>query len=135
MLATSGVRVEARRETPLEPGQGYVFMANHQSLFDIPVLLTTLPGETRMMAKRGLFQVPVFGWALRAAGFIPVDRGQREAARQSFAAALQCLESGASVLLVPEETRSRDGELLPLMQNLQYFKDLLAAPRAAAVEA
>lgn len=113
LLWTAGVRVRRRFEVPLDPKKGYVFMANHQSLMDIPVLLTTLPGETRMLAKKGLFQIPVFGWSLKAGGFIPVDRGNRAAAKETFQAAIRCLEEGHSVLVFPEETRSKDGELLP----------------------
>jgi hypothetical protein len=66
LLAASMVRVEASYDPGLEPGRSYIFLSNHQSLYDIPVLLATCPGQVRMMAKRGLFQIPVFGWGLRA---------------------------------------------------------------------
>ena len=102
----------------LEPGGNYVFMANHQSLFDIPVLLATLArpdpvhgqGEpvpdSRSSAGR-----------LRAGGFIPVDRRDRSGARQAFAAAVARLARGVSVLVFPEETRSLDGRLLPFQRG------------------
>lgn len=113
LLRASGVRVEARFATPLAAKTSYVLLANHQSLFDIPVLLTTVPGQVRMMAKRSLFRIPFFGWGLAAGGFIPVDRGDRTTARQSFAAAAERLQGGASVLLFPEGTRSKVDYLLP----------------------
>jgi 1-acyl-sn-glycerol-3-phosphate acyltransferase len=113
LLRASAVRVEARFAAPLEPKTSYVFLANHQSLYDIPVVLTTIPGQVRMMAKRSLFRIPFFGWGLAAGGFIPVDRGDRSTARQSFAAAARRLRGGASVLLFPEGTRSKVDHLLP----------------------
>ena len=96
LLAASLVRVEARCAAELEPGKSYVFLANHQSLFDIPVLLATSPGQLRMMAKRSLFRIPLFGWALKAGGFIPVDRADRSTARQSFSPAVARLREGTS---------------------------------------
>ncbi|MEO8504622.1 MAG: lysophospholipid acyltransferase family protein [Acidobacteriota bacterium] len=94
-----------------------IYMANHQSLFDIPVLLSTLPGQTRFMAKQSLFRIPLFGWAIAAGGFIPVDRENRSRAKEAFDAAVSRLQAGTSVLLFPEETRSLDGQLLPFQRG------------------
>jgi 1-acyl-sn-glycerol-3-phosphate acyltransferase len=113
LLKASLVRVEVRCPPEIEPGASYVFLANHQSLFDIPALLSTVPGQVRMMAKRSLFRVPVFGWALHAGGFIPIDRGDRSTARQSFASAIERIQGGTSILLFPEGTRSLEDTLLP----------------------
>jgi 1-acyl-sn-glycerol-3-phosphate acyltransferase len=113
LLRASLVRVEVHREGDLDPGASYVFLANHQSLFDIPVLLATVPNQVRMMAKKSLFRVPVFGWALSAGGFIPIDRGDRSTARQSFASAIARIRGGISILLFPEGTRSLSDTLLP----------------------
>ena len=117
LLRSSLVRVEVRRESALAPGASYVFLANHQSLFDIPVLLSTVPRQVRMMAKRSLFRVPIFGWALAAGGFIPIDRGDRSTARQSFAAAMARIRGGTSILLFPEGTRSLSDTLLPFQRG------------------
>jgi 1-acyl-sn-glycerol-3-phosphate acyltransferase len=123
LLWSSGVRVEveagpfAAGRAELPDGGHYIFMANHQSLFDIPVLLSTLPGQTRFLAKQSLFRIPLFGWAIRAGGFIPVDREDRSRARDVFRAAAARLRAGTSVLLFPEETRSRDGRLLPFQRG------------------
>jgi 1-acyl-sn-glycerol-3-phosphate acyltransferase len=117
LLRASLLRVEVRHppeDNPgIDPGASYVFLANHQSLFDIPLLLSTVPGQVRMMAKRSLFRVPVFGWALAAGGFIPIDRGDRSTARQSFASAMSHIRGGTSILLFPEGTRSLSPALLP----------------------
>jgi 1-acyl-sn-glycerol-3-phosphate acyltransferase len=118
LLRASLVRVEvhhpSHQDSPgIDPGASYIFLANHQSLFDIPALLSTVPGQVRMMAKRSLFRIPVFGWALAAGGFIPIDRGDRSTARQSFASAIAHIRGGTSILLFPEGTRSIVDTLMP----------------------
>jgi 1-acyl-sn-glycerol-3-phosphate acyltransferase len=113
VLTASAIRLHATYDPTLEPGKSYVFLSNHQSLFDIPVLLTTCPGQVRMMAKRSLFRIPFFGWGLYAGGFIPIDRGNRSTARQSFASAMARIKNGTSILLFPEGTRSTSDTLLP----------------------
>jgi 1-acyl-sn-glycerol-3-phosphate acyltransferase len=117
VLAASLIRVEVHCSPELEPGKSYVFLANHQSLFDIPVLLATSPGQIRMMAKRSLFQIPIFGWALKVGGFISVDRADRSTATQSFSSAFARLREGTSILLFPEGTRSLDDTLLPFQRG------------------
>ncbi|HKV10857.1 MAG TPA: lysophospholipid acyltransferase family protein, partial [Thermoanaerobaculia bacterium] len=117
LLRASWLDVHVRREGEIDPRTSYVYLANHQSLFDIPVLLSTVPGQVRMMAKRSLFRIPIFGWALSAGGFIPIDRGDRSTARQSFAAAMQRLRGGISILLFPEGTRSLTDTLLPFQRG------------------
>ncbi|MEE8368196.1 MAG: lysophospholipid acyltransferase family protein [Thermoanaerobaculia bacterium] len=117
LLWFSGVRVRASFEVDLKDEGPYVFMSNHQSLFDIPVLITSVPGQGRFLAKRSLFRIPVFGWAMQASGFIAIDRANRGSATDSFAGAVARLRSGASALVFPEGTRSLDGELLPLQRG------------------
>lgn len=113
----------------LPPAGNFVFLVNHQSLFDIPALLAAIPTQARFLAKRSLFRIPIFGWAMRLAGFVPVDRKDRSTARDSFASALGGLRHGASVLIFPEETRSLDGAVLPFQRGgvLLAMKSGLAA--------
>lgn len=119
VLATSFVRLEVEHEGGGAPaaGTGCVYVANHESLFDIPALLAALPGPTRFLAKASLFRIPVFGWALRLGGFVPVDRGHTERRRGSFRSALAHLGRGTSVLIFPEEERSLDGRVLPFRRG------------------
>ncbi len=118
LLLWSGlIRVRTRFAVPLDAAQSYVFLANHQSLYDIPALIASLPGQTRFLAKRSLFRIPIFGWALAAGGFVPVDRGDRKRARETFAVALERLRQGRSIAIFPEETRSLDGRLLPFKRG------------------
>ena len=111
LLWCAGVELDVVREAPLERDARYVLVCNHQSLFDIPVMLVTVPGSTRFLAKRSLFRIPVFGWGLRAAGFVPVDREDRSRAKEAMDGAIEQLAKGRSILLFPEETRSLDGRI------------------------
>lgn len=116
-LWSAGIRFSKSFEEDLSRCGRCILMPNHQSLYDIPLLLATLPGETRFLAKRSLFRIPVFGWALRTGGFIPVERGRTRQAREAFREALDGLGEGVSILIFPEETRSPDGRLLPFKRG------------------
>jgi 1-acyl-sn-glycerol-3-phosphate acyltransferase len=113
ILFFSGVRVTVLHSRRLEGDRGYVVAANHESYCDILVLLASLPLSVRFLAKRSIFRVPVLGWSIRAAGFVPVDRGNRARSVATVEAALKLLETGRSLVIFPEETRTRTGELLP----------------------
>jgi 1-acyl-sn-glycerol-3-phosphate acyltransferase len=93
-------------------GRAYVYMSNHQSHLDIPMLYATLPSPTiRMLAKKELFKIPLWGQGLRAAEFIEVDRSNHARAVQSLEQAARLLFDGVSIYLAPEGTRSRDGRI------------------------
>ena len=108
---TSGLRLESEVAQGVDSNRPVVYMANHQSLFDIPVLFVTLPGQARMLAKESLFRIPIFGWAIRLGGFISIDRQDRSRAKESINTAVDRLRSGTSALIFPEGTRSLDGRL------------------------
>lgn len=92
----------------------FVVMSNHQSLYDIPVVFCAIPGgRLRMVAKAELFRLPVFGQAMRAAGFIKINRTDRVQATESLKLGASMLQEGTRVWIAPEGTRSRTGELLP----------------------
>lgn len=100
------------------PGRAYVYMSNHQSHLDIPMLYATLPSPTiRMLAKKELFDIPVWGKGLRAAEFIEVDRANHTRAIQSIDKAAELIKGGVSVWLAAEGTRSRDGRIGPLKKG------------------
>jgi 1-acyl-sn-glycerol-3-phosphate acyltransferase len=112
-------RVEVRVEGlgGLAADRSYVFMANHHSHFDVLALLHALPFDLRAVAKKELAYVPVFGWALAAAGFIFVDRSSRDRAIDSLRRAAEVLRAGRSILVFAEGTRSPDGSLLPFKKG------------------
>jgi 1-acyl-sn-glycerol-3-phosphate acyltransferase len=94
------------------PQRAVVYMSNHQSHLDIPVLYAILPSPTiRMLAKAELFRIPLWGRALRAAEFIEVNRGNHVSAVRAIDHAARLLREGVSIYLAPEGTRSVDGRI------------------------
>jgi 1-acyl-sn-glycerol-3-phosphate acyltransferase len=94
-------------------GGSVVIAPNHESFYDILVLFDVLPMRFAFLAKRVLFRIPILGWSMSAAGFVPVDRGRHRRGTATIDTALQRLVRGSSVIVFPEETRTRTGELLP----------------------
>ena len=96
----------------LDPHRQYVFVANHLSNFDIPVLFLSIPHRIRYMAKKELFHIPVIGWAMTRIGIIRIDRGAGPSTHASINAGVaRAREAGYSLIVFPEGTRSRDGGL------------------------
>jgi 1-acyl-sn-glycerol-3-phosphate acyltransferase len=91
--------------------ESFIVMSNHQSLYDIPVVFQAVPRPMRMIAKKELFRIPVFGRAMRAAEIIELDRQNRRRAILAMAEAKAMVRSGLSIWIAPEGTRSRNGEL------------------------
>lgn len=120
LLAAGGVRVAVEVDPALAAasgGSGFVFLSNHQSYFDIPVIYASNPEPVLFAAKRSLFRIPIFGWSLSAAGFIPVDRQDPSKGRAVFALAARRLRAGLSVLFFPEGTRQREDRLGPFQRG------------------
>jgi 1-acyl-sn-glycerol-3-phosphate acyltransferase len=111
IASASGVSVSLEGREVLEPGKPYIFAANHQSQFDILALQGFLGVDFRWLAKKELFQVPVWGPAMRRAGYIPIDRSHGRKAIESLDEAAQKIAAGTSVIIFPEGTRSKDGSL------------------------
>lgn len=102
----------------VDPTASYVYMSNHQSHLDIPVLFHTFPTQSlRMVAKTELFKVPMWGTAMREAGFIEVNRTNRAQAISSLARAGEQIADGISVWIAPEGSRSTTGEIGPLKKG------------------
>lgn len=118
ILAISGVTVKVKGLSQLEPKHQYVFMVNHQSHIDIPVLVQSLPAfQLRWIAKRELLWVPFFGWAMWSGKHITVNRADRFDASGSLKKAKQRMKGGISLVIFPEGTRSSDGHLLPFKRG------------------
>lgn len=109
----SGVSITLHGIEKLEKGRPYIFAANHQSQFDIFALQGYLDFDFRWLAKLELFKIPVFGQAMRMAGYIPVDRAHSRKALKSLDEAARRIADGTSVIIFPEGTRSPDGRLQP----------------------
>ena len=93
-----------------EPNRPRVFVANHGSFTDV-FLLARLPWEMKWLSKASILRIPLLGWQMRLAGDVPIERGDRESARRAMRAMRERLDSGVSVVLFPEGTRSPDGSL------------------------
>jgi 1-acyl-sn-glycerol-3-phosphate acyltransferase len=118
-LARIRIQVEGRENIPARP---CIFMANHVSNLDPPILLPLFPFRTAFFIKRSLLRIPFVGYGMRLAGFIPVERGGRlESARESVLAASKVLASGVNISTFPEGTRSRNGVLLPFKKGPFYL--------------
>jgi len=118
-LRICGVDVASTRQARLDPSRPYVFMSNHASHFDVLAVVAALPEfQLRWVAKRELVDIPIFGWALRHAGHIIIDRSNPEQAIASLRAAKAMMDTGISVMIFPEGTREgHDHELLPLKKG------------------
>ena len=100
------------------PPRTVFFMANHTSFVDAVPVVHAIPRRVSILAKKSLFELPIVGWAFKMAGFVPVDRSNRESAIASVERAAQHLKNGASFLAFPEGTRSYDGRLLPFKKGV-----------------
>ena len=110
ILATTGVHVTITGLDRLVPGRTYVFVSNHQSIYDIPILFWSLPHQLRIIAKESLGRFPFLGWHLRRTGHMLVDR-RRPDRTAIFAWASRLTAQGLSLIMFPEGTRSPDGRV------------------------
>jgi 1-acyl-sn-glycerol-3-phosphate acyltransferase len=120
ILLVTRVRVNVEGLQHLEPGRTYVFVANHQSLYDIPVLFWSLPFQLRIIAKESLGRFPVIGAHLRRSGHMLVDRSRPDRAG-IFGWAGRLTRDGLSLIVFPEGTRSRDGRVQPFKGGSFYL--------------
>jgi 1-acyl-sn-glycerol-3-phosphate acyltransferase len=121
IVRNAEITLEVVGREHMRPGETYLVMSNHQSLYDIPVLFVAVGPNLRMVTKKELFAVPVFGSAMAAAGFIKIDRSDRHTAIRSLEDARALLASGTHVWIAPEGTRSRTGKLLPFKKGAFYL--------------
>jgi 1-acyl-sn-glycerol-3-phosphate acyltransferase len=121
LLRVSGVKVKVEGLEKIAPDGSYVFVSNHLSYMDTPVVLANIP-EFRFLAKSGLFKIPLLGTHLTTAGHIPVPRGDARAAVKTMTSAAQIIrERGISVLIFPEGGRSQTGELASFQEGAAYI--------------
>jgi 1-acyl-sn-glycerol-3-phosphate acyltransferase len=116
-LPLVGVKVVVRGLENLTPGRAYIFMSNHVSNLDPPLLIPSIPGRCSVLVKKELFRTPILGTGMRQADLVPVDRSNREAAIESIRAATKVLQKGLHMVIYPEGTRSVDGRLLPFKKG------------------
>jgi 1-acyl-sn-glycerol-3-phosphate acyltransferase len=117
VLKWSGIEVHTKGLANIPTEKPVVYVANHQSFFDILTLGATLPGTFRFVAKRELKKIPIMAGSLKAAGHIYIDRQRRQSAFGSYQKAAEIVKGGVSALVFGEGTRSRTGNLLPFKKG------------------
>lgn len=120
-LCLAGIHVKVQGGEHLDPNAIYIYMCNHVSNLDPPILIPKLPRRTSVLVKKELFQVPVLGRAMLMGDLVPVDRRNREAAVNSMKHAEQVMARGLNMTVFPEGTRSPDGRLLPFKKGPFYL--------------
>lgn len=124
----AGIRVETKGLERLVPGSNYIFLSNHVSNLDPPVLVPSIPGRCSVLVKKEVFRIPIFGTAMRMADLVPVDRHNREAAIESVRAAVEVMQHHVHMVIFVEGTRSRDGQLLPFKKGPFHLAMEVGAP-------
>lgn len=122
-LRAAGICVEAEWQAKLDPGRRYLFFSNHASNLDPTVLLPLLPGRTSIFIKKSLMRIPVLGYGMKLAGFVPVTRdGTVESAKESVDTAVgEMASGGVHITSFVEGTRSPNGRLLPFKKGPFYL--------------
>jgi len=111
IIRAAGIRLDTEHMEVLDPDRRYILVANHHSYFDIPCLLAAVSQPVRFMAKVSLFSIPIFGRALRSAGFIPIDRKNRSQNLRAFELAGERIRRGNTIVVFPEEGRTREWKM------------------------
>ena len=112
-----GLRLAVRGTEKLDFTRNYVYVSNHASLLDIPAVIAGVPDQIRLVYKKELEKIPVFGWGLRWGSYIGIDRGNRAEAMRSIEEAARKIREGASAFLYAEGTRTLDGKLQPFKRG------------------
>lgn len=111
ILRVCGVRVDVKGLKDVDPLRPRIYMTNHQSFFDIFILLARLPVHFKFVLKQELMRIPVLGFAMKQARYIAIDRANPRQAVKSMNEAAERIRAGASVVVFPEGTRSEEGRL------------------------
>ena len=120
-LWLAGVRVKVQGRERIDSDATYIFMCNHVSNLDPPILIPKLPRRTSVLVKKELFQVPILGRAMLMGDLVAVDRRNREVAVNSMKHAEEVMARGLNMTVFPEGTRSTDGHLLPFKKGPFYL--------------
>ena len=117
----TGVQVEIKGRELFDPKLTYIYMCNHTSNLDPPIVVPVIPRRTSVLVKKELFRVPILGRAMHLGDLVPVDRANRDAAIASVERAAAVMRKGLNMTIFPEGTRSYDGKLLPFKKGPFYL--------------
>ena len=124
----NGIRVEVSGTENILVDQPQIFIANHQGYYDIFALAGYLAVQLRWVSKSVLFRIPFMGWAMTAAGYIPVKRNNRKQSYQAFLNTLEAIKAGSSIVVFPEGTRSEDGNIGVFKKGSQLLAQRAKVP-------
>src|SRR5260221_8126230 len=124
----AGVRVKTVGLEKVEPGKTYIFMSNHASNVDPPLLLPLVPGRTSVMARHDLFNYPILGRVMRMGSLVPVNRSNRDAGISAVRLAEAVVGKGIHMTIFVEGGRSLDGKLLPFKKGPFYLAEQCQVP-------
>jgi 1-acyl-sn-glycerol-3-phosphate acyltransferase len=111
------IKLEVSGLENIQKGQSYIYVCNHSSLLDIPVLFGALPGDVRIIYKQELEKIPIFGYALRKSNLIGIERKDPRKSMSSLEEAIATIRDGASVIIFPEGTRESGREVGPFKRG------------------
>jgi 1-acyl-sn-glycerol-3-phosphate acyltransferase len=124
-----GIKIEVSGLDRIEAGTPTIFMPNHSSFLDGPLVMMIIPGAARVILKKSVLRLPLVGLGMRHVGFVPVDRKGAEGGKRSIARAAALMKArGYSFLIFPEGTRSRDGQLGPFRRGGFFLALASGAP-------
>lgn len=128
-VRAAGIKVVVTGRENVPPGVSCIFLANHVSNLDPPIIISEIPPMTSVLLKQELMKIPLLGKAMRMGRFVPVERSNsREAAVRSVKAAAEALNSGLHMLVFAEGTRSKDGRLQPFKKGPFFLAERTGAP-------
>ena len=124
----AGVKIETVGLERVDPSRTYIFMSNHVSNIDPPLMLPLIPKRTSVMARNELFNYPLLGKAMKLGSLVPVDRKNREAGIAAVRAASEVIRKGINMTIYVEGGRSFDGRLLPFKKGPFYLATECSVP-------
>jgi 1-acyl-sn-glycerol-3-phosphate acyltransferase len=124
----AGIRVQTVGLDKLDSGRTYIFMSNHVSNVDPPILLPLIPRRTSVLVKKELFKYPILGRVMHFGSLVPVDRGNRESGIAAVRAAADVIRQGVNMTIYIEGHRSLDGKLLPFKKGPFYLAEECGVP-------
>jgi 1-acyl-sn-glycerol-3-phosphate acyltransferase len=124
----AGIKVRTEGLDNLDPARTYIFMSNHVSNVDPPILMPLIPRRMSVMVKKELFRVPVLARLMRFGSLVPVDRGNRESGIAAVRAAAEVIRQGVNMTIYVEGHRSLDGKLLPFKKGPFYLAEECGVP-------
>jgi 1-acyl-sn-glycerol-3-phosphate acyltransferase len=124
----AGVRVQTHGLEKIDRSRTYIYMSNHVSNIDPPLMLPLIPDRTSVMVKRELFSIPLLGKVMRIGSLVPVDRKNRDAGIAAVRAASEVVRRGITMTIYIEGKRSFDGRLLPFKKGPFYLAEACQVP-------